>query len=83
MALTSDQRVTVRTEIFTNPVTQLSAIIPLALDFDWCIWVGFRPGVKDNAGSTAVEAVEDVLGIRLAPGEAVYLLDGIAFRQRT
>ncbi len=71
-ALTPDQLTRVQTEIFTNPVTQVSAFTPLALDFDWTIWVGFRPGVKDNAGSTAVEAVEDVLGIRLKPGEAIY-----------
>ena len=71
-ALTPDQLSKVQTEIFTNPVTQVSAFTPLALDFDWCIWVGFRPGVKDNAGSTAVEAIEDVLGIKLKPGEAIY-----------
>ena len=71
-ALTPDQLIKVQTEIFTNPVTQVSAFTPLDLDFDWTIWVGFRPGVRDNAGSTAVEALEDVLGIRLKPGEAIY-----------
>ncbi len=59
-------------EIFTNPVTQVSSYDPLPVAFDWCIWVGYRPGVRDNPGSTAVEAIEDVLNIRLAPGEDVY-----------
>ena len=45
---------------------------PLARDFDWLIWVGFLPGVKDNAGSTAVEAIEAFLEIKLPLGEAVY-----------
>ena len=70
--LTPDQLTRIQTEIFTNPVTQISAVTPLSLDFDWTIWVGFRPGVRDNAGSTAVEAVEDILGIRLKSGEAIY-----------
>lgn len=70
--LTPAQLETVRNEIFTNPVTQVSAWQPLPLDFDWCIWVGFRPGVKDNPGHTAVEAIEDVLGIRFGPDEGVY-----------
>ncbi|MGD8716302.1 MAG: AIR synthase-related protein, partial [Desulfobacterales bacterium] len=38
----------------------------------WTIWVGYRPGVRDNAGSTAVEAIEDLLGIRFKAEEAVY-----------
>jgi phosphoribosylformylglycinamidine synthase II len=62
----------IRTEIFTNPVTQISAFDPLGLPFDWTIWVGYRPGVRDNPGATAVEAVEDLLRLRLAEGEAIY-----------
>ena len=71
-ALTPDQLRLIQTDIFTNPVTQTSSYDPLLLDFDWIIWVGYRPGVKDNPGSTAVEAIEDVLGIVLKPGESVY-----------
>ncbi|MBN1847042.1 MAG: phosphoribosylformylglycinamidine synthase subunit PurS [Deltaproteobacteria bacterium] len=59
-------------DIFTNPVTDLSSFSPLANDFDWLIWVGFRPGVRDTAGSTAVEAIEDLLKIRFKEGESVY-----------
>ncbi len=70
--LTAEQCGIIRTDIFTNPVTQVSAWTPLPLPFDWAIWVGLKPGVRDNPGSTAVEAIEDVLGIRLKSGEAVY-----------
>jgi phosphoribosylformylglycinamidine synthase len=70
--LSSTQLATVQNEIFTNPVTQISSFDPLPIDFDGCIWVGFRPGVRDNPGSTAVEAMEDVLGLRLGKEEGVY-----------
>ena len=70
--LSREQLEAIRNEIFTNPVTQISSFQPLARDFDWIIWVGFLPGVKDNAGSTAVEAIEAFLEIKLPPGEAVY-----------
>jgi len=63
---------TARQQIFTNPVTQLSGLTPLDIEFDWCIWVGFRPGVKDNAGATAMEAVRDVLGKEFTPDEGIY-----------
>ena len=56
--LTSEQMETARSRIFTNPITEESSFKPLAQDFDWLIWVGYRPGVRDTAGSTAVEAVE-------------------------
>jgi hypothetical protein len=52
--LTADQVERIRTEIVTNPVTQVSSLQPLDVDFDWIIWVGFRPGVRDNPGATAV-----------------------------
>lgn len=70
--LTTDQLEVVRTDIFTNPVTQVSSYTPLPVDFDWTIWVGYRPGVKDNAGSTAVEAIEDLLGFTFGAQNAVY-----------
>ena len=70
--LTDDQVARVQSEIFTNPVTQISSLKPLDLAFDWIIWVGYRPGVRDNAGATAVEAMEDLLGPCFGPGDAVY-----------
>ena len=39
-----DQLEMARTRIFTNPVTEESSFSPLAKDFDWLIWIGFRPG---------------------------------------
>jgi len=45
-----------------------------AWDFDWLIEVGFRPGVTDNVGKTAREAIAVLLGIptggAAAPGIA-------------
>lgn len=71
-ALSPEALSTIQTEIFTNPVTQVSSFEPLPVSFDWSIWVGFRPGVRDNPGSTAMEAIADVLGRPFAKGEAVY-----------
>ncbi len=70
--LTKEQLESARHRIFTNPVTHISSFEPLATNFDWAIWVGFRPGVRDNQGSTAVEAMEDLFKIRFQPGEAAY-----------
>ena len=70
--LSSEQLATVKDEIFTNPVTQISGLAPLDIDFDWCIWIGFRPGVKDNAGATAVEAIQDHTGKIFTPDEGIY-----------
>lgn len=70
--LDQDQLERVRTRIFTNPVTEESSFAPMAADFDWLLWIRFRPGVRDTAGSTAAEAIEDLLKMKLQPGEAVY-----------
>lgn len=70
--LTASQFEAIRTEIFTNPVTQDSSFDPLRIDFDWTLWVGYRPGVRDNPGSTAQEAIEDFLKIRFGANEGVY-----------
>ncbi|MBU1168141.1 MAG: phosphoribosylformylglycinamidine synthase [Proteobacteria bacterium] len=70
--LSDEQLMTIQRELFTNPVTQESSFEPLDTDFDWCLWVGFRPGVRDNPGSTAVEAIEDILGQKFKSHEAVY-----------
>jgi len=71
--LTAQEVERVRSELFTDPITQdSSASTRLARDFTWIIEVGFRPGVTDNVGKTAREGIEAVLGRRLAPEEAVY-----------
>jgi phosphoribosylformylglycinamidine synthase len=47
----------------SDPVIQESSINkPLAKNFDWLIEVGFRPGVTDNVGKTAREAITLLLG---------------------
>ncbi|MFH1058827.1 MAG: phosphoribosylformylglycinamidine synthase subunit PurS [Pseudomonadota bacterium] len=74
--LTPNELERVRARIFTNPVTEVSSFLPLAdevlPDFDWALWVGYRPGVRDNEGATALEAMADVLGRGFGPDEAVY-----------
>jgi len=60
-------------EVFRDPVIQVATIDrPLEIPFDWLIEVGFRPGVTDNVGRTAREAVERTLQIKFAPGEGLY-----------
>jgi len=74
--LSAEELERVRTGVFTNPVTELSSFAPLAPEvlpgFDWALWVGFRPGVRDNEGATALEAMNDVLGRSMGQGAAVY-----------
>ena len=70
--LSDEQLRAVQKEIFTNPVIQISSLEPLDIEFDWCIWVGFRPGVRDNPGSTAIEAIENLLHINFTAAQAVY-----------
>ncbi len=64
--LTDEEFESVRREVFTNPVTQISSFSPLTnsatVPFQWVLWVGFRPGVRDTAGSVAQEAVAHYLG---------------------
>ena len=49
----------------SDPVIQRHAVNRgLAENFDWLIEVGFRPGVTDNVGKTATEAIELLIGRR-------------------
>ncbi len=61
---------------YCDPVTQEFSLGSLALEreipFDWLIEVGFRPGVTDNEGHTAAQALELLLGRKLAREEGVY-----------
>ena len=63
-----------RNKIFTNPVTQVSSFGSLTddLDFDFGIWVGYKPGVMNPEGHTAVEAMEDLLGVKFDEEEGAY-----------
>ena len=58
---------------FSDPVIQEWSIDrPLATGFDYAVEIGFRPGVTDNVGRTAREAVEYLTGRPFAAGEGVY-----------
>ena len=58
---------------FSDPVIQEWSIDRrLATGFDYAVEVGFRPGVTDNVGRTAREAVEYLTGRPFAAGEGVY-----------
>ena len=70
--LSGEELELVRTEILTNPVTQVSSFTPLAKGFDWLIWVGLRPGVKDNPGDTAKEAVESHFKRNLSEEDRIF-----------
>ncbi len=65
----------------SDPVTQVYSIDrPLGLElsketgssWQWAIEVGFRPGVTDNEGKTAKEALELLLNRKLSREEGVY-----------
>jgi phosphoribosylformylglycinamidine synthase len=59
-----------------DPVTQDyslgSQTIDTGMEFDWLVEVGFRPGVTDNQGRTAAQALSLLINRKLKPDEAVY-----------
>ena len=66
--LTKEEIVRVATGPFLDPVIQeFSVGRPLAHDFDWAVEVGYKPGVTDNVGRTAREAVEIILQRKFDP----------------
>jgi len=72
-ALSAEELQQVANGPLCDPVVQRVAInAPLAGDFDILIEVGFRPGVTDNAGRTAREAVQYITGRKFTADEAVY-----------
>ncbi|OCC15308.1 Phosphoribosylformylglycinamidine synthase, PurS subunit [Dissulfuribacter thermophilus] len=69
---------------FSDPVTTRYAIdSPLAqglkFSWNWLIEVGFRPGVTDNEGRVAKEAIENFLNRPLGKDEAVYTAKAYLF----
>ena len=82
--LTPDELEQVRTQLFTDPVLQVSAINRhIAPACAYVIEVCFRPGVTDNVGKSAAEGIADVLRRPLAPGEAVFTAKQYAVRGGT
>lgn len=72
-ALSKEQLIFLGENLFSDPVIQEFSIDkPLAKDFDWLIEVGLKPGVTDNVGKTAKEAIKDTLKIEFGKDEAVY-----------
>ncbi len=58
---------------FSDPIIQDYAINqPLAHNFDVLVEVGYRPGVTDNVGRTAREAIQYQTGRSFASDEGVY-----------
>jgi len=58
----SDELKILGKELFSDTVIQnFSVNKNIAKDFDWIIEVGFKPGVTDNVGKTAKEAIEDII----------------------
>ncbi|MFW5721800.1 MAG: AIR synthase-related protein, partial [Desulfohalobiaceae bacterium] len=45
-----------------DPVLHTASLEPQAVDFDWILEVGYRPGVTDNEGRTARETLRTALG---------------------
>jgi phosphoribosylformylglycinamidine synthase len=73
MKLSAEDLAAVATGPFLDPVIQdYSVDRALADDFDWAAEVGFKPGVTDNVGKTAREAVEWRLARRFPEEEKVY-----------
>jgi len=73
MKLTKEELERVATGPLVDPIIQEYRIDqPLAQDFDWLAEVGFKPGVTDNVGKTAKEAIEWRLGRKLKEEEKVY-----------
>ncbi|MCL6472935.1 MAG: phosphoribosylformylglycinamidine synthase subunit PurL [Firmicutes bacterium] len=81
-SITQEQVRRVASNLLTDPITQEYRINEsFDRPFAVAIEVGFKPGVTDNVGSTTVEGIEDLLGIKLASNESVhtsklYLLNG-------
>ncbi|GFO60095.1 phosphoribosylformylglycinamidine synthase subunit PurL [Geomonas silvestris] len=71
--LSSEELEAVAAGPFSDPVIQGYSIDRAAAHgFDWLVEVGFRPGVTDNVGRTAGEAIAYLTGRPLSAGEGVY-----------
>ncbi len=73
MALSSHEKEKLASGPFSDPVIQKYSIgRPLCSDFNWLVEVGLKPGVTDNTGRTALEAVSCCLGRQTTAGDKVY-----------
>ncbi|RLA90659.1 MAG: phosphoribosylformylglycinamidine synthase [Deltaproteobacteria bacterium] len=73
LSITLKQAKSAAKEIFLDPIIQdFSVNSPLAKDFDWLIEVGFKPGVTDNVGRTALESLSYFFEKEFSKDEKVY-----------
>ncbi len=77
LAVDPPERTGIAREVLSDPVTQVAAVdAPVAgavgAAFDWAVEVGYLPGVTDNVGRTAKEAVEMFLGRSFPHDQRVY-----------
>jgi phosphoribosylformylglycinamidine synthase subunit PurSL len=84
--LDDEQTALVAEDLLTDPVLQTYALEgALPEDADWVIEVGYLPGVTDNVGRTAAEAIDLILGPNGRPDfvrtARVYAIDGRLTRQ--
>ncbi|MEM4555141.1 MAG: phosphoribosylformylglycinamidine synthase subunit PurL [Candidatus Anstonellaceae archaeon] len=55
-------------KLFADPIIEVFSVNSPLFDstrFDFAVFVGFKPKVKDNTGDTAKEAIEDLLGRKI------------------
>lgn len=72
-SLSQEELEALASDAYLDPVSQVYTIdAPLASDFDWLVEVGFKPGVTDNVGKTAMEAAMLRLRRPLGKDEKVY-----------
>jgi len=76
---------TVASQCFSDRVLQNFTIVSrdghlARKGFDFIVEVGFRPGVTDNVGMTAKEAMEDTLRLALPYGHKVFTSKQFLFR---
>ncbi len=62
-----------QTDAFVDPVIQQGYLDEAApMEGDWAVEVGYKPGVTDNVGRTAREAIEALSGRKFGEDERVY-----------
>ncbi len=72
-SLSFEQLLLLGEDVFRDPVIhEVSIDHPISMPCDWLIEVGFKPGVTDNVGRTAKEAIQRTIGSDFSPGEGVY-----------
>ena len=74
-ALSNEQLEQVTSKILADPVNETYSIntqLEIPDGFDWMIRVGFKPGVTDNEGKTALLAIKDLLKIEADKKSKVY-----------